>query len=60
MKLAVKVAVGAGCDSHGEGQGRYYVSLDPQNEKQMKDLAVSIAGGIRMSRTLNFLGPIEP
>ncbi|HLV94210.1 MAG TPA: hypothetical protein VKS44_03380 [Candidatus Acidoferrales bacterium] len=29
-----------------KGKVRYYISLDPQNEKQMKDLAASIAGRI--------------
>lgn len=29
-----------------KGKVRYYISLDPQNEKQMKDLAASIAGHI--------------
>jgi len=29
-----------------KGKVRYYISLDPQNEKQIKDLATSVAGRI--------------
>jgi hypothetical protein len=29
-----------------KGKVRYYISLEPQNEKQMKDLAASVAGRI--------------
>jgi hypothetical protein len=48
-----KPAVGdsAYIDSHGAihgltGKVRYYISLDPQNEKQLKDLAASVAAMI--------------
>jgi hypothetical protein len=48
-----KPAIGdsAYIDSQGaihvlKGKVRFYISLDPQNDKQMKDLAASIAGRI--------------
>jgi hypothetical protein len=48
-----KPAIGdsAYIDSHGaihvlKGKVRYFISLDPQNEKQLKDLAASIAARI--------------
>ncbi len=48
-----KLAIGdsAYIDSSGaihvlKGKVRFYISLEPKNEKQMKDLATSVAGGI--------------
>jgi hypothetical protein len=29
-----------------KGKVRYYISIDPANEKQLKDLATTVAAGI--------------